>query len=67
MPQIYHKLIGGTSVCEWWSCGNTNEYSIGPFPLAPFHTSIPASTQLQVRAEASGTAQAQDVSFLCFY
>jgi len=65
----YHweLVIGGTSVCEWRSGGNTSEYNIGPFPPAPFHTSIPESTQLQVRAEASGTAQAQDVSFLCFY
>jgi hypothetical protein len=65
----YHweLVIGGTTVCEWWAATTTGEQQLGPVPTGPFLVSIPTGTQLQVRAECSGTAQAQDVAFYCFY
>jgi hypothetical protein len=59
--------IGGGTICEWWSNMNGGEFTLGPIPPAPFQVSIPSGTQLQVRAECSGTAEAQDVAFYCFY
>lgn len=59
--------IGSVTVAEWYSCAHTTEAQQGPFPPAPFLTQVPSGTQLQVRAEASGTAEAQDVAFYCFY
>jgi hypothetical protein len=59
--------IGGGTICEWFTRTTSSEVQLGPFPLAPFHVSIPSGTQLQVRAECSGTAEPQDVAFYCFY
>lgn len=65
----YHweLVIGGGVVCEWYALTTNTESHTGPMPSVPFHTSLPAGTQLQIQAEASGTAQAQDVAFYCFY
>lgn len=59
--------IGGATIAEWYSCSATTELVSGPFPDHPLVRNLPAGTQLQVRAEASGTAQAHDVAFYCFY
>jgi hypothetical protein len=59
--------IGSGTICEWWAGTNGNEYTLGPLPPVPFQVSIPSGTQLQVRAECSTTAEAQDVAFYCFY
>lgn len=59
--------IGSVTVCEWIGRMTSSETQLGPFPPTPFHVSIPSGTQLQVRGEASGTAQEQDVAFYCFY
>jgi len=58
--------IGGVTVCEWYTVNTTGAAVVGPFPPAPFLCSLPYGTQLQVRAEASGTAQAQEVASHCF-
>lgn len=65
----YHweLTIGGVTICEWFAETHTTECQNGPFPPAPFYVTIPSGTQLQVQAEASGTALAQDVAFYCFY
>lgn len=65
----YHwELVrGGQTVCVWYAGTTSSEFTTGPFPPAPFHRNIPAGTQLQVRGECSGTAQAQDVILHCFY
>lgn len=65
----YHweLTIGGITRAEWYTANNTSEVVWGPWPPCPLSVSIPSGTQLQVQAEASGTAQAQDVAFYCFY
>lgn len=65
----YHweLTIGGTTHAEWYTCNTTGEVVAGPFPETPIGVSIPSGTQLQIQGEASGTAQAQDVAFYCFY
>lgn len=65
----YHweLTIGGTTRAEWYTGNTTGELVFGPFPPCPIPVSVPNSTQLQIRGEASGTAQAQDVAFYCFY
>lgn len=65
----YHweLLVGGVTVAEWYGITHTTEAVQGPFPPAPFYASLPSGSQLQVRAEASGTAEAQDVAFYAFY
>jgi hypothetical protein len=59
--------VGSTTVTEWYSCSNTTEAVQGPYPPAPFFASLPSGSQLQVRAEGSGTSIAHDVAFYCFY
>ncbi len=65
----YHweAMLGGVTLAEWYARTTSAEIQIGPFPPAPHYCSIPSGSQLQVRAECSGTAQAQDVAFHCFY
>lgn len=65
----YHweLTIGGITRAEWYTCNTTGEVVAGPFPESPITVSIPSGTQLQIQAEASGTAQAQDVAFYLFY
>lgn len=65
----YHweLTIGGVTQAEWYAANTTAEVVWGPWPPTPVLVSVPSGTQLQVRAEASGTAQAQDVAFYCFY
>jgi hypothetical protein len=59
--------ISSTTIAEWYTVSNTTEQVIGPFPNEPFYRWLPSGTQLQIRAEASGTAIAHDVAFYCFY
>lgn len=65
----YHweLVIGGITMLEWYHRAHTTEEVFGPYPSFPIPHHLPAGTQLQVRAEASGTAQAHDVAFYCFY
>lgn len=65
----YHweLTIGGSTKAEWYTCNTTSEAVYGPLPPCPIDVSVPTGTQLQVQGEASGTAQAQDVAFYCFY
>jgi hypothetical protein len=65
----YHweLMVGGVTLAEWYTNNTTSELVHGPWPPCPSRVSIPGSTQLQVRGEASGTAQAQDLAFYCFY
>lgn len=65
----YHWELGVGSVTlgEWYFMENTGEYIVGPFPEEPAFVNIAAGAQLQVRAEASGTAIAHDVAAYCFY
>ena len=66
----YHweLVIGTFTVCEWYSQAHTTEVNSGPFPPVPYYVSVASGTQLQVRAEGSGTpALAQDIAFYCFY
>lgn len=59
--------IGGVTLAEWYFMGNTGEYINGPYPAEPAAVNIASGAQLQVRAEASGTAIAFDVAAYCFY
>lgn len=65
----YHweVTLGGVTLAEWFVEGHTTEVVSGPFPPTPFFCSIPAGAQLQVQAEASGTAQAYDCALYCYY
>lgn len=65
----YHweLLLGGVAIAEWYVRGHTTEEVQGPIPSVVRKVIIPAGSQLQVRAEASGTAQTFDVAFYCFY
>lgn len=65
----YHwEFTDGTNTyCEWYSVNSTDETICGPFPLAPLVVDIPSGAAMQIQAEASGTAQAHDVTFHCFY
>ncbi len=59
--------IGSVTLAEWYFMGNTGEYINGPYPAEPAAVNIASGAQLQVRAEASGTAIAFDVAAYCFY
>lgn len=65
----YHFEVGisSTTLAEWYWMGNTGEYLVGPVPPEAASLSLPSGSQLQVRAESSGTAQAHDVAAYCFY
>lgn len=65
----YHweLTIGGITRAEWRTVNSTAEVIYGPYPGCPTTVSVPIGTQLQVQAEASGTAQAHNVAFYCFY
>lgn len=65
----YHweMQIGGVTMMEWYHRSHTTEERFGPYPNRPIPHYLPSGTQLQVRAEASGTAIAHDVAFYCFY
>jgi hypothetical protein len=65
----YHweLTIGGTTHAEWYTYNTSAEVIHGPMPHCPIGVSIPTGTQLQIQAEASGTATAHDVAFYCFY
>lgn len=66
---FYHwELTDGTNtLAEWYTADNTAETMHGPYPNAPIQVNLASGTQLQVQAEASGTAQAHDVAFYCLY
>lgn len=58
---------GSTTFCEYWEQSTTSEQTIGPVPGFPIPCSVPSGTQLQVRAEASATAEARDVAIYGLY
>jgi hypothetical protein len=59
--------IGNVTKAEWYTVSHTTEQVNGPYPNQPIHMRLPSGTQLQIRAEASGTAIAHDVAYYCFY
>jgi len=65
----YHWEVGysSTTLAEWYAIGNTSEILLKSIPGLVVEVPLPAGTQLQVRGEASGTAQAYDVALYCFY
>jgi hypothetical protein len=65
----YHWEVGisSTTLAEWYWMGNTGEYLVGPVPPEAASLSLPSGSQLQVRAEGSGTSIAHDVAAYCFY
>jgi hypothetical protein len=64
----YHweLMIGGVTAAEWYT-SNLAVEMIYTFPPCPIPVSIPAGTQLQIRAECSTTAESNDVALYCFY
>lgn len=66
----YHWELGISSAtppgAEWFLLDTTSEEA-ELFPNFPYMINIPSGTQLQIRGECSGTAQAHDVAFYCFY
>lgn len=67
--QAYHWELaaGSNTLAEWYYVNTTGENICGPFPPFPVMTELPSGTQLQVRAESSGAAEAQDVGIYCLY
>lgn len=65
----YHweLVIGGVTMIEWYHRDHTTEEVFGPYPSTPIPHDLQQGTQLQIRAEASGTALAHDVAYYCFY
>ena len=65
----YHFEIGysSTALAEWYLQTSTSEAVVGPLPALIAEVPLPSGTQLQVRGECSGTAQALDVAAYCFY
>lgn len=65
----YHWEVGysSTTLGEWYALDATTEAKIGPLPGLILEHPLPSGTQMQVRAEASGTALAHDVALYCFY
>jgi len=65
----YHwkLVVGGSERTIWYTNSEVGERVTGPFPPTPFPMSLAAGEQLQIKAEAEGTAEAQDVAFYCFY
>ncbi len=62
------ELTDGTNtLAEWLAFTTTAENVVGPFPLAPFYLNIPNGMAMQVQAECSGTGEAMDAAFYCFY
>lgn len=65
----YHwELTGGTNtLAEWVSYTHTVEAILGPYPAVPIGVRVANGTAMQVQAECSGTGEAHDVAFYCFY
>lgn len=59
--------VGSTTYGEWHFTTSTAEQVFGPFPASPIMRYIPAGTQLQLRAEASGVALPLDMAILALY
>lgn len=64
-----HWEIGysSTTFVEYWERTTAAEITSGPIPTIPMPASVPSGTQLQVRATASGTAEARDVAIYGLY
>lgn len=60
----YHFEFGANSTAygEYWFCTGTSENVTGPWPGTCVYREVPAGTQMQVRGECSGTAQAHYLS-----
>jgi hypothetical protein len=67
--RAYHFEVGdGTNIYGEFYCGATSgEALFGPFPYMPLMRPVPEGTQLQVRAESSGTAEIIDVALYGLY
>lgn len=59
--------IGSTNYGEFYMVSSTAEAMIGPWPALPIPCWIPSGSQLQARAECSGTAQQISVQILGYY
>lgn len=65
----YHLELGiaSTTLCEYFFCTATTESIVCMFPAIPHYCHVPVGTQLMIRAECSGTAQAFQYGILGFY
>lgn len=52
--------VSSTTYAEWHARSFTDESISGPYPKMPFFKEIPSGTQLQIRAEASGTPESYE-------
>ena len=55
------------TLASWQYETTTAENVTGPWPGQPFMCELPSGTQMQVRASASGTAEAMDVGMYLLY
>lgn len=65
----YYMKIGysSTDLLIGYMTATTSEQIHGPWPSGPVFQPLPSGTQLQVRGECSGTAQAMEVAAYCLY
>ena len=65
----YHweLVASATTLAEWLSHTTTAENILGPYPSQPALVRISNGTAMQIQAECSATAEAQDVALHCFY
>ena len=65
----YHFEVGADSTAwmEYYGSCTTNETVVGPFPPIPVYRGAPSGTQMQMRAECSGTAVALDYALYGLY
>lgn len=65
----YHYELGysSTTLYEGYASATTTECMHGLWPVGPNYAPLPSGTQMQVRGEASGTAQAHELALYCLY
>ena len=65
----FHFEVGfnSTAIAEYFVMANTNEQIGGPVPVFPIFHFIPSGTQLQIRGECSGTAEAMSCALYGMY
>jgi hypothetical protein len=63
----WYLSLNSTKLATWISSTTTSETIAGPHPAQPLYTPIASGTALQISGECSTTAEAVDVTFLCWY
>jgi hypothetical protein len=63
--QHWELGVASTTYAEWLFITQTDEVWNGPFPGFPHFCSLPSGTQLMVRAESNGVAEAESVIAYC--